>query len=83
VPPEVIEERRQRKQAIRGENTERKAKSEERAPRARREDRPRRDDRSERPDRTEQNRRQRERDDDGTVGFGDDMPAFMRVTAKV
>ena len=39
-------------------------------------ERPRRD-RNERPDRTEQNRRQREQDDDGTVGFGDDMPAFM------
>jgi len=83
VPAEVIEERRQRKQAIRGENTERKAKAEERAPRPRREDRPSREDRGERPDRTAQNRRQRERDDDGTVGFGDDMPAFMRVTAKV
>jgi hypothetical protein len=29
------------------------------------------------------NRRQRERDDDGTIGFGDDMPAFMKVAAKV
>ena len=40
-------------------------------------------DRHERPDRTEQNRRQREQDDDGTVGFGDDMPAFMKVDVKV
>jgi superfamily II DNA/RNA helicase len=82
VPAAVIEERRQRKQAIRAGNAERQAKPErdEHPPRDERRDRPRR---GERPDRTEQNRRQRERDDDGTVGFGDDMPAFMRVSAKV
>ena len=29
------------------------------------------------------NRRQREADDDGTVGFGDEVPAFMKVVAKI
>ncbi len=67
VPPEVIEARRQRKQAIRSDNTDRKAKP----------------DHAEPPSRGDRNRRQREQDDDGTVGFGDDMPAFMRVSAKV
>ena len=51
-------------------------------PEGERHERPRRD-RNERPDRTEQNRRQREQDDDGTVGFGSDMPAFMKVAGKV
>jgi superfamily II DNA/RNA helicase len=85
VPPEVIDARRERKQAIRSENSERKPRP-ERAEQPRRDDRherPRREERSERPDRTEQNRRQREQDDDGTVGFGDDMPAFMKVAGKV
>ncbi|SFK77966.1 Superfamily II DNA and RNA helicase [Mesorhizobium albiziae] len=76
-------EKRERKEAIRSDNAERKARP-ERAEQPRRDDRPRRDDhRGGRPDRSEQNRRQREQDDDGTVGFGDDMPAFMRVSAKV
>jgi superfamily II DNA/RNA helicase len=79
VPAEVIEERRQRKQSIRGDNAGRKQKADE-PQRAERHERPRREDRHER---AAQNRRQRERDDDGTVGFGDDMPAFMRVVAKV
>lgn len=79
VPAEVIEARRQRKQAIRSDNTERKPKPDhaEQPARAERPERPRRE------DRTAQNRRQREQDDDGTVGFGEDMPAFMRVSAKV
>jgi superfamily II DNA/RNA helicase len=85
--PAAIEasgERRARKDAIRNENAERKAKPERGVDEQRlARERPRREDRPDRPDRTEQNRRQRERDDDGTVGFGDDMPAFMRVSAKV
>jgi superfamily II DNA/RNA helicase len=75
-------ERRSRKDAIRSKNAERQHKG-ERTDRMERVDRPRSDGRHERPDRTAQNRRQREADDDGTVGFGNDMPAFMRVTAKV
>ena len=89
VPASVIDARRERKQAIKSDNSAREAKPEraekkpERAEQPRREpERPRRD-RNERPDRTEQNRRQREQDDDGTVGFGDDMPAFMKVDVKV
>ena len=88
VTAEAPVEKRDRKDAIRSDNAERKARPdraeqprhEERTPRN---DRPRREDRNGRPDRTEQNRRQREQDDDGTVGFGEDMPAFMRVSAKV
>ncbi|MGE0501787.1 MAG: DEAD/DEAH box helicase [Rhizobiaceae bacterium] len=74
TPPE----RQARKDAIRAKNNERK-------PRGERVDTPReqRSRRDERPDRTEQNRRQRELDNDGTVGFGDDLPAFMKVSAKV
>ena len=90
VDAAVVEERRARKDAIRAENGRkpRAARAEPRAEQPRRDDRPREDrpprrDRNERPDRTEQNRRQRELDDDGTVGFGDDMPAFMKVVAKV
>jgi len=75
-------ERRSRKDAIKSRNAERQHKS-DRPQRLERVDRPRSDSRHERPDRTAQNRRQRELDDDGTVGFGADMPAFMRVTAKV
>ena len=92
VPASVIDARRERKQAIKSGNNEREAKPEraeakparaERPRRNERQERPRREDRHERPDRTEQNRRQREQDDDGTVGFGDDMPAFMKVDVKV
>jgi len=82
VPAEVIEARRERKQAIRSENTERKA-GPARAEQPRHDERKERPRREDRPDRTEQSRRQREQDNDGTVGFGDDMPAFMRVEAKV
>ncbi|WP_404927239.1 DEAD/DEAH box helicase [Mesorhizobium sp. ORM16] len=69
-------ERRTRKDAIRSENSERKssaARSERRAP-ERGDTRPQRDDR--RP------ARNREDENDATVGFGDDMPAFMRIVAK-
>lgn len=72
---EPREERRARKDAIRSENSERKAAPE-------RTERPRRDERG-RPDRAEMNRRQREADDDGTVGFGDDIPAFMKIAGRV
>ncbi len=85
-----VAERRARKEAIRTENSERKAAPEraerkaasERSERPERLERPRRDEHG-RPDRTEQNRRQREADDDGTVGFGDDVPAFMKVIGRV
>ncbi|MGB3897985.1 MAG: DEAD/DEAH box helicase [Mesorhizobium sp.] len=55
-------ERHERKEAIRSENAERKAKPE------RNEKRP---------------ARQHQEDNDRTVGFGDDVPAFMRIVAKV
>ena len=92
VPASVIDARRERKQAIksgqqraRGQARTRRGQAAraERPRRNERQERPRREDRHERPDRTEQNRRQREQDDDGTVGFGDDMPAFMKVDVKV
>jgi superfamily II DNA/RNA helicase len=89
VPASVIDARRERKQAIKSGNNEREAKPEKaeqprrnERPEGERHERPRRD-RNERPDRTEQNRRQREQDDDGTVGFGSDMPAFMKVAGKL
>ena len=84
------DERRARKDAIRAENSERRAAPEraERKPAPERSERPERLERARRdehgrPDRTEQNRRQREADDDGTVGFGDDVPAFMKVIGRV
>ncbi len=55
-------ERHERKEAIRSENAERRAKPE------RNEKRP---------------ARQHQEDNDRTVGFGDDVPAFMRIVAKV
>jgi hypothetical protein len=70
-------DKRTRKDAIRSDNEERAARPHRENGNAQA---PRRD---ARPDRTEQNRRQREQDDDGTVGFGDDVPAFMKVIAKV
>ena len=44
-----------------------------------------RNDNAQRPAREDKPRRNRRDDDlnDGTVGFGDEMPAFMKVTAKV
>lgn len=65
---EPAEEKRARKDAIRNDNTDRKARPEHR------DERPRRDD------------RRRHRDDDepnNVVGFGDDLPAFMTVSAKI
>jgi superfamily II DNA/RNA helicase len=69
------DERPARREAIKTENAERKARPE-------RADQPR-GDRQERPRRDDRNARQRQEDNDGTVGFGDDMPAFMRVAGKV
>ena len=70
VALEEADERRDRKQAIRSGNAERKGKP-ERADDTRA---PRRDDR--RPARHHQ-------EEDAVVGFGDDVPAFMRILAKV
>ncbi len=72
-----IGERRARKEAIRSDNTERKSsdRNEQRAP-ERGDTRPQRD--SNRPA-----RHRHQEDNDTTVGFGDDMPAFMRIVAKV
>ncbi|HTV69684.1 MAG TPA: DEAD/DEAH box helicase [Rhizobiaceae bacterium] len=78
VAAEAVDERRQRKQAIKSDNAGRKPKPDH-GPR----DGGRDAHRGGKPDRAEMNRRQRERDDDGTVGFGDDLPAFMKVVAKV
>ncbi|EHK54941.1 DEAD/DEAH box helicase [Allomesorhizobium alhagi] len=69
------DERPARREAIKTENAERKTRPE-------RADQPR-GDRQERPRREDRNARQRQEDNDGTVGFGDDMPAFMRVAGKV
>jgi len=78
IVAEPVEERRQRKDAIKSDNAQRAAREERpaREDRAPREDRPRRDD----------NRRRNRRDDDihdGTIGFGGDVPAFMQIAAKV
>jgi len=69
--PAETGERRERKQAIRSENAERKAKPEH-GDSGRQQ---RRDDK--RPDRRHQDQ------EDSVVGFGDDVPAFMRILAKV
>lgn len=75
-----IGERRQRKEAIRSENGERKVSdrnNENRAPE-------RGDTRPQRAGNSRPARNNRGGDDnDGTVGFGDDMPAFMKIVAKV
>jgi superfamily II DNA/RNA helicase len=68
------DERPARRDAIKTENAERKARPERtEQPRGDRQERPRREDRNRRP----------QEDNDGTIGFGDDMPAFMRVAGKV
>jgi len=67
-------ERRARKQAIRSENAERKAESEKPGRRAKAGD-------AGRPERSRSHRRH-EDDDDKTVGFGDDVPAFMKIAVK-
>ena len=73
---EISDERRARKDAIKSENVERK-------PQPERAQQPRRDDRRPREDRSDRYHRHQSQDDDRTVGFGDDMPAFMKVVAKV
>ena len=74
---DISDERRARKDAIKSENSERK-------PQPERAQQPRRDDRRPREDRSDRHHRHQSQDDnDRTVGFGDDMPAFMKVVAKV
>jgi superfamily II DNA/RNA helicase len=75
APVEASPERHERKEAIRSENTERKARPERTAERGDTRPQQRRD--NNRPSRHQQD------DNDGTVGFGDDMPAFMKIIAKV
>jgi len=70
VAVEVREERPARREAIKSDNSDRAGRP-ERSPR------PRRDEKSDRPHRHKQD------DDDGTVGFGDEVPAFMQISAKV
>ena len=66
VAADDVAERRTRKDVIRSENAERKARP-ERAEQARGDGRVSRQD----------------KDDGATLGFGDDMPAFMRIAAKI
>ena len=66
------EEKRARKDAIKVDNAER-------APRPDRNARPQRDASQERS----RHHSRRDSDDDGTIGFGEDMPAFMKIPAKV
>jgi superfamily II DNA/RNA helicase len=76
APAPVAEERQERparREAIKSDNSSRSGRN-ERAPR------PRRDDK---PERQERQHRNRQDDNDGTVGFGDDVPAFMQVAGKV
>ena len=86
---DIAEERRTRKDAIKSENAGRNARPESSRPESARNegsrsDRPARDDRSDRPRRDDKRHHRRDDDiNDGTVGFGDDMPAFMRIEAKV
>lgn len=67
----AVDERRQRKDAIKSDNAHRGGRN----------DRPQRDDRAPRDNK----RRHRNDDDihDGTIGFGDEIPAFMKIAAKV
>ncbi|SFT90859.1 DEAD/DEAH box helicase [Mesorhizobium sp. YR577] len=67
---------RSRKETIKSENADRKARGDHA-------ERPRRDDRNDRPRRDDRNARQRNEDNDGTIGFGDDMPAFMKIAVKI
>jgi superfamily II DNA/RNA helicase len=71
---DTAEERRSRKDAIKSDNANRSSRHE----------RPQREDRPDRPRRDDKRHHRRDDDaNDGTVGFGDDMPAFMRIEAKV
>ena len=79
VVADIANERRSRKDAIKSENSGRGDRPERAA-------QPRRDERPERPrrdDRSDRNHRPHQDDNDGTVGFGEDMPAFMRIAGKV
>jgi superfamily II DNA/RNA helicase len=89
---DIAEERRSRKDAIKSENTGRSGKTDSPRTDGARADnnrsdrpaRPPRDDRSDRPRRDDKRHHRRDDDvNDGTIGFGDDMPAFMRIEAKV
>ena len=81
-----VEERRQRKDAIKSDNAgrgDRAERSKSEAKPAERAARPPREDRQERPRRDDKRHRRDDDIHDGTVGFGDDMPAFMKIAAKV
>ena len=84
VIADIAEVHHDRKETIKADNAERAARPERRpepAPQPRRgnNDRPpRRDDGGRRG-----NHRANDDDNDGTIGFGDDMPAFMLIEAKV
>jgi superfamily II DNA/RNA helicase len=89
---EAPDERRTRKDAIKSDNASRGAKADNAPPDNARSDnarperpaKPSRDDRQDRPRRDDKRHHRRDDDmNDGTVGFGDDMPAFMRIDAKV
>ncbi len=73
---DAAEERRARKDAIKSDNADRGARSDRPA-------KPAREDRSDRPRRDDKRRHRDDDINDGTVGFGDDMPAFMKIAAKV
>ncbi|MEI5679708.1 MULTISPECIES: DEAD/DEAH box helicase [unclassified Mesorhizobium] len=70
------DDRHSRKETIKSENADRKVRGDHA-------ERPRRDDRNDRPRRDDRNARQRNEDNDGTIGFGDDMPAFMKIAVKI
>ena len=78
---DIAEERNARKDAIKSENAGRSARNA--SPRDDRPAKPR-DNRSDRTRRDDKRHHRRDDDiHDGTVGFGDDMPAFMKIEAKV
>ncbi|MEZ5781766.1 MAG: DEAD/DEAH box helicase [Rhizobiaceae bacterium] len=73
VSADDLSERRSRKEAVRAENKERSAPRETTDSRS-----------NNRGDRNDRGRRHRDDDDSNTVvGFGDDMPAFMKIAVKV
>jgi superfamily II DNA/RNA helicase len=75
-PEPKIEQKRSRKDAIKAENEERKTAESRPAPAVNHE-RPK-------PERRGRDRdRDNRREETSPLGFGDDMPAFMKVTAKV
>ena len=77
---DIAEERSASKDAIKSENAGRSARNA--SPHDDRPAKPR-DDRSDRSRRDDKRHHRRDDDiHDGTVGFGDDMPAFMKIDAK-